>query len=56
MLVTVTTLSDEMFVFDVSPDLDLATLKSLCAIEFNIPVAQVSLFLNGRPLDNDKSW
>ena len=55
MLVTVTTLSDKMFCFDISPDMNLAALKDLCSVEFKVPAALISLFLNGNLLDNDAS-
>lgn len=55
MLVTITTLSDKMSCFDVSPDMHLVALKDLCSAEFKVQATVISLFFNGNLLDNDAS-
>ena len=54
MKVTVTTLSDEIFTIEVSDDIELENFKALCEFECGIPSAEISLALNGRPLQDDK--
>lgn len=54
MLLTVTTLSDQIFTLEVGEDLDLASFKGLCEIEVNVPAEQIALLWNGRPLHDDK--
>lgn len=50
MKLTVTTMSDEIFVFDVSDDLELENFKVLCELESAIPARELLLIFNGRPL------
>lgn len=54
MLLTVTTLSDQIFTLEVGEDLDLASFKGLCEIEVGVPAEQIALLLDGRPLHDDK--
>ena len=54
MKVTVTTLSDDIFTIEVSEDIELENFKALCESECGIPAAEISLALNGRPLQDDK--
>ena len=54
MLLTVTTLSDQIFTLEVGEDLDLASVKGLCELEVGVPAQQIALLWNGRPLHDDK--
>ncbi|XP_075213513.1 DNA damage inducible 1 homolog rngo isoform X2 [Lycorma delicatula] len=56
MKVTVSTLSDELFVLDVSEDLELENFKAFCEVESGFPAPEIVIVHNGRPLvDNKKS-
>lgn len=54
MKVTVTTLNDEIFVLDVSEDLELENFKAFCEIETGLPAKEITFNFNGRPLMDDK--
>lgn len=54
MKVTVTTLNDEIFVLDVSEDLELENFKAFCEIESGFPAKDITLNFNGMPLLDDK--
>ncbi|CAG9557991.1 unnamed protein product [Danaus chrysippus] len=54
MKVTVTTLNDELFVLDVSEDLELENFKAFCEIESGFPAADITLTFNGKPMMHDK--
>ncbi|XP_075990660.1 DNA damage inducible 1 homolog rngo isoform X4 [Anticarsia gemmatalis] len=54
MKVTVTTLNDELFVLDVSEDLELENFKAFCEIESGFPAKDIILNFNGMPLLDDK--
>ncbi|GLH09635.1 hypothetical protein R5R35_002723 [Gryllus longicercus] len=54
MKVTVTTLSDEMFVLDVSEDLELENFKAFCEVETGHPAHEIVIAFNGRPLMDEK--
>ncbi|CAK1588319.1 unnamed protein product [Parnassius mnemosyne] len=54
MKVTVTTLNDEIFVLDVSEDLELENFKAFCEIESGFPAKDIILNYNGKPLLDDK--
>ncbi|XP_073951441.1 DNA damage inducible 1 homolog rngo isoform X2 [Choristoneura fumiferana] len=54
MKVTVTTLNDEIFVLDVSEDLELENFKAFCEIESGFPAKDITLNFNGKPLFDDK--
>ncbi|KZC08847.1 PREDICTED: protein DDI1 homolog 2 [Dufourea novaeangliae] len=54
MKVTVTTLSDDIFVLDVSEDLELENFKAFCEIETGVPAHEIVIAFNGRPLMDDK--
>ncbi|XP_061719860.1 protein DDI1 homolog 2 isoform X4 [Cydia pomonella] len=54
MKVTVTTLNDEIFVLDVSEDLELENFKAFCEIESGFPAKDITLNFNGKPLLDDK--
>ncbi|XP_041987613.1 protein DDI1 homolog 2 [Aricia agestis] len=54
MKVTVTTLNDEIFVLDVSEDLELENFKAFCEIESGFPAKDIILNFNGKPLLDDK--
>lgn len=56
MKVTVTTLTDYIFVLDVSEDLELENFKAFCEVESGFPAGEIAIAFNGRPLmDNKKS-
>ncbi|XP_030758327.1 protein DDI1 homolog 2 isoform X1 [Sitophilus oryzae] len=56
MKVTVTTLTDYIFVLDVSEDLELENFKAFCEIESGFPASEIVIAFNGMPLmDNKKS-
>lgn len=56
MKITVTTLNDDIFVLDVSEDLELENFKAFCEVESGFPAHEVVINHNGRPLgDNRKS-
>lgn len=56
MKVTVTTLTDDIFVLDVSEDLELENFKAFCEVESGVPASESVIAFNGRPLmDNKKS-
>lgn len=56
MKVTVATLTDFIFVLDVSEDLELENFKAFCEIESGFPASEILIAFNGRPLmDNKKS-
>ena len=54
MKVTVTTLSDDLFVLDVSEDLELENFKAFCEVETGFPAPEICIAFNGRPLMDDK--
>lgn len=54
MKITVTTLNDEIFVLDVSEDLELENFKAFCEIESGFPAKDITLNFNGQPLLDDK--
>lgn len=54
MKITVTTLSDDIFVLDVSEDLELENFKAFCEIESSVPANEIVIAFNGRPLMDDK--
>ncbi|XP_031829871.1 DNA damage inducible 1 homolog rngo [Nomia melanderi] len=54
MKVTVTTLSDDIFVLDVSEDLELENFKAFCEIESGVPAHEIVIAFNGLPLMDDK--
>uniref|UniRef100_A0A2A4JJ00 UBA domain-containing protein n=1 Tax=Heliothis virescens TaxID=7102 RepID=A0A2A4JJ00_HELVI len=54
MKVTITTLNDEIFVLDVSEDLELENFKAFCEIESGFPAKDIILNYNGKPLLEDK--
>ncbi|KAJ8917427.1 hypothetical protein NQ315_005473 [Exocentrus adspersus] len=56
MKVTVTTLTDFIFILDVSEDLELENFKAFCEIESGFPASEIAIAFNGMPLmDNKKS-
>ncbi|XP_022832555.1 protein DDI1 homolog 2 isoform X3 [Spodoptera litura] len=54
MKITITTLNDEIFVLDVSEDLELENFKAFCEIESGFPAKDFILNFNGKPLLDDK--
>lgn len=54
MKVTVTTLGDDIFVLDVSEELELENFKAFCEIESGVPAHEIVIAFNGRPLMDDK--
>ncbi|KAJ0175096.1 hypothetical protein K1T71_009237 [Dendrolimus kikuchii] len=54
MKITVTTLNDEIFVLDVSEDLELENFKAFCEIESGFPAKDLTLNFNGKPMLDDK--
>ena len=49
-----TTLSDEIFTFEVSEDMELESFRALCEIETGISAREIVVFWNGRPLHDDR--
>ncbi|KAL1116377.1 hypothetical protein AAG570_004852 [Ranatra chinensis] len=54
MKVTVTTLSDDLFVLDVSEELELENFKAFCEIESGFPAPEIVIVHEGRPLRDNK--
>ena len=54
MKVTVTTLNDDIFILDVSEDLELENFKAFCEVESGVPAHEIVIMFNGRPLMDDK--
>jgi len=54
MRLTVTTLADEIFTFEVSEDMELDSFRALCEIETGISAREIVVFWNGRPLHDDR--
>lgn len=54
MLVSVTTLNDQIFTLEVSEDLELENFKAMCEYEVGIPVTEIVVMWNGRPLHDEK--
>lgn len=54
MKVTVMTLGDDIFVLDVSEDLELENFKAFCEVECGVPALEIVIAFNGRPLMDDK--
>ncbi|CAF4747120.1 unnamed protein product [Pieris macdunnoughi] len=54
MKITVTTLNDDIFILDVSEELELENFKAFCEIESGFPAKDISLNFNGKPLLDDK--
>lgn len=52
MRLTVTTLADEIFNFDVSEDLELENFKAFCEVESGIPAAEIILVWNGNVMED----
>ncbi|XP_008483370.1 protein DDI1 homolog 1-like [Diaphorina citri] len=56
MRVTVTTLNDNIFTLDVSPDLELENFKIFCQLESGFPAQEILILHNGKILvENKKS-
>jgi len=54
MRLTVTTLADEIFTFEVADDMELDSFRALCEIETGITAREIVVFWNGRPLHDDR--
>lgn len=54
MKVTVTTLSDEIFVLDVSEDLELENFKAFCEVESGVTAGDILIVHEGKPLMDNK--
>ena len=54
MKVTVTTLADEIFVLDVSEDLELENFKAFCEIESGFTAGDILIVHEGKPLLDNK--
>lgn len=54
MKITVTTMTDYIFVLDVSEDLELENFKAFCEVESGFPSSEIAIAFNGRPLTDDK--
>lgn len=54
MKITVTTLTDYIFVLDVSEDLELENFKAFCEVESGFPAREIVIAYNGRPLMDEK--
>lgn len=55
MKVTVTTLDEQIYVLDVSEDLELENFIAFCEIESTIPANEIIILFNGQPLLNGKT-
>jgi DNA damage-inducible protein 1 len=55
MRLTVTTLSDLVFVLEVGGDLEVEDLKALCEAESGLPARHILLFHEGKPLTEPKA-
>ena len=53
MRISLTTLDGKVFPLEVSADIEIINLKALCEQETNIPISEISLTFNGRPLNDD---
>jgi hypothetical protein len=53
MKISITTLDGNVYSLEVSDDLEILNLKALCEQETNVPVSEMSLTFNGRPLNDD---
>ncbi|XP_011496028.1 PREDICTED: protein DDI1 homolog 2 [Ceratosolen solmsi marchali] len=54
MKVTVTTLTDEIFILDVNEDLELENFITLCENESKIPAYEIAILFRGHPLLDQK--
>lgn len=54
MKITVTTLSDEIFVLDVSEDLELENFKAFCEVESGVTAGDILIVHEGKPLLDNK--
>lgn len=54
MLVSVTTLNDQIFTLEVSDELELENFKAMCEYEVGISAREIVVMWNGRPLHDDK--
>lgn len=54
MKITVTTMTDLIFVLDVSEDLELENFKAFCEVESGFSAPEIAIAFNGRPLTDDK--
>ena len=54
MKITVTTLTDDIFILEVRDDMELENVKALCELECHIPAREINLLWNGQPLHDDK--
>lgn len=54
MRVSITTLDDDIHTLEISPELELENFKVLCEIETRIPVQEIVVMHEGRPLLDDK--
>ncbi|XP_003745507.1 protein DDI1 homolog 2 [Galendromus occidentalis] len=54
MRITITTVTGDVFVLDVSADIELENLKALAAFEVGIPAAEMIVIHEMRPLTEDK--
>lgn len=52
MKLTVTTSDDNIFTIDVASDMELENFMALCEVESGVPMAQILLTHDGRPLDD----
>ncbi len=53
MQIVITTLDGSIYSLDVSPDLEILNFKALCEQETHIPISEISLTFDGRPLNDD---
>lgn len=54
MRLTITTLTGELYMLDVGPEMELENLKALCEYESGIPAKEIVVMHEGRPLLDDK--
>lgn len=54
MILTVTTLTGQMFPMDVAEDLELENFKAICEAESGFPAEEIVLLFNGAPLTDNK--
>lgn len=54
MKITVTTLTDKIFMLDVAEDLELENFKAFCEVESGVPTSEIVIAFNGDLLVDDK--
>ena len=55
MRILLTTIDGNFYTVEVNSDIEVINLKALCEQETSIPVDQISLYYNGRPITGDSN-